>query len=83
MKEGGRGEGRREGEGRERGEGREGEYMHNVMTTPYLKYCASSAELGIDWANRNSSRFRASFGSRCASCVCVCVCACVYVCVYV
>ena len=30
----------------------------------HLKYCASSAELGIDWTNRKSSKFRGSLGSR-------------------
>jgi len=46
---------------------------------PYLKHCASSAELAIDWANPNSSRFRGSFGSNYASSVCVCVFVCVSV----
>ena len=46
-------------------EGREGEcYYGGWISAAYLKYCASSAELGIDWTNRNSSKFRGSLGSR-------------------
>ena len=39
----GRKEGGKEGGGGKGERGREGgEYMHNVMTTPYLKYCHTS-----------------------------------------
>ena len=85
-------EGIREMEGR-RGEERGGRWgkeggrvlstvntLHHMVIS-YLKYCASSAELGIDWTNRNSSMFRGSLGSRCASSACMCVCVCVCVCV--
>ena len=58
--------------------------MHNVMTTPYLKYCASSVELAIDWANaiRIVPGFEGHSGQAMPPlCVFVCLCVCVCMCV--
>ena len=56
----------------------------NVTVIPYLKYCASSVELAIDWANaiRIVPGFEGHSGQAMPPlCVFVCLCVCVCMCV--